>query len=66
MNQKPKHTYPSPNSSIAAYGYNGLGGSEQASHGMSQRYIVTDLGLYFLFLARFPSGGKGKNLIFTP
>jgi hypothetical protein len=57
MTKTAKHTYPSPNSSIAAYGYNGLGGSEQARHGMSQRYIVTDLGLAFLFLARFPSGG---------
>jgi RHS repeat-associated protein len=48
MNQKPKHTYPSPNSYTAAYGYkymyDGFGGSAQASHGVSPRHTVTELG----------------------
>jgi len=40
MTRTAKHTYPSPNSSIAAYGYNGFGGSAQASHGMSSRHTA--------------------------
>ena len=48
MNQRTPHTEPNPNSHAAAYGYkymyDGFGGSAQASHGVSPRHTVTELG----------------------
>jgi hypothetical protein len=43
-----KHTEPTQNSHVAAYGYkymyNGFGGSAQASHSVAWRHTVTKLG----------------------
>jgi len=48
MTRKAKHTEPTQNSHAAAYGYkymyDGFGGSAQASHGVSPRHTVTELG----------------------
>jgi hypothetical protein len=44
MTRTAKHTEPTQNSHVAAYGYkyNGFGGSAQASHGVSPRHTVTE------------------------
>jgi len=59
MNQKPKHTKPSPSSFDAvAYGYeyryDDFGGSAQARHGVSWRHTVTEHSSYRDGERRYP------------
>jgi hypothetical protein len=57
MTRTAKHTEPTQNSHTAAYGYkyryDGFGGSAQASHGLSPRHTVTELGSTIDFIEIF-------------
>ena len=63
-----KHTEPTQNSNTAAYGYkymyDGFGGNAQASHGLSPRHTVTELGSS-LWITDANGNSKSVSTVFT-